>query len=162
MAALTVLSGPICVAHAAQQSRSRAVRASSALSARHSAGGISLTQQRASGARRQVHRRDARPVRAALAEPPALPALPVEVESVLDPEDFNIWPPEKVKGRPRIIVLGSGWAAVAFIKNLDPAHYAAALISPRNYFLCVPSRQTTPVFSAPVRLPWAVTGSSRN
>lgn len=72
-------------------------------------------------------------VRSALAEPPPAPVVP----DVVDPTDYVVWPEEKVRGKPRVLVLGSGWAAVAFIKNLDPAHYAAALISPRNYFLCV-------------------------
>ena len=43
--------------------------------------------------------------------------------------------------KTRIVVLGTGWAAVAFLKNLDPKSfgpdgpYDLTVISPRSYFL---------------------------
>uniref|UniRef100_A0A7S3QLS1 NADH:ubiquinone reductase (non-electrogenic) n=1 Tax=Dunaliella tertiolecta TaxID=3047 RepID=A0A7S3QLS1_DUNTE len=47
----------------------------------------------------------------------------------------------KVTGKPRLVVLGSGWGAVSFIKAL-PANisqtYEVLLVSPRNYFLYTP------------------------
>lgn len=43
--------------------------------------------------------------------------------------------------RPRVVVLGSGWGAVSFIKGL-PQHAARAydvvVLSPRNYFVYTP------------------------
>lgn len=43
-------------------------------------------------------------------------------------------------GRPRVCVLGSGWAAVAFLKRLSTydTHYDVTVVSPRNYFLYTP------------------------
>ena len=43
--------------------------------------------------------------------------------------------------RPRVIVLGSGWASVSFIKALPKSiaeKYEVILMSPRNYFLYTP------------------------
>ncbi|PRW45623.1 NADH dehydrogenase [Chlorella sorokiniana] len=46
--------------------------------------------------------------------------------------------------KTRVVVLGSGWGAVSFIKNLDPAAfgegggYELVLVSPRNYMLFTP------------------------
>ncbi|KAI7837688.1 hypothetical protein COHA_008481 [Chlorella ohadii] len=46
--------------------------------------------------------------------------------------------------KSRVVVLGSGWGAVSFIKNLDPAAfgegeaYELVLVSPRNYMLFTP------------------------
>lgn len=45
---------------------------------------------------------------------------------------------EKKKKKERIIVLGSGWAALSFIKQLDTSLYEVVLVSPRNYFLFTP------------------------
>jgi NADH:ubiquinone reductase (non-electrogenic) len=46
-----------------------------------------------------------------------------------------------VASKPRIVVLGSGWASMSFIKSL-PSNisdtYELILISPRNYFLYTP------------------------
>lgn len=50
--------------------------------------------------------------------------------------DYNITP-----GRTRVVVLGSGWAAISFVKALttsDSEKYDVTLISPRNYFLYTP------------------------
>ena len=43
--------------------------------------------------------------------------------------------------KPRIVVLGSGWGAISFMKALDKqtaAKYDVVLLSPRNYFLYTP------------------------
>jgi hypothetical protein len=42
------------------------------------------------------------------------------------------------KRKERLVVLGSGWGAVALVKNIDPALYDVTLVSPRNYFLNTP------------------------
>ena len=44
-------------------------------------------------------------------------------------------------GKPRIVVLGSGWGAISFMKAMDKktaANYDIILLSPRNYFLYTP------------------------
>ena len=47
--------------------------------------------------------------------------------------------PERVPGRPRVVVLGSGWGSCAFIKALGAdSPYDVVLVSPRNFFLYTP------------------------
>lgn len=50
-------------------------------------------------------------------------------------------------GSPRktLVVLGSGWASVSLLKNLDTTLYNVVLVSPRNYFLFTPLLPSTPV-----------------
>jgi len=43
----------------------------------------------------------------------------------------------KIK-RPRIVILGTGWGAYAFLKTIDATMYDIVIISPRNYFLFTP------------------------
>ncbi|CAI7904675.1 unnamed protein product [Closterium sp. NIES-54] len=40
--------------------------------------------------------------------------------------------------RKRVVVLGSGWGAVSFLKAIDAHGYDVTLISPRNFFLFTP------------------------
>lgn len=40
--------------------------------------------------------------------------------------------------RERIVVLGTGWGAVSFLKTVDTSLYDVTVISPRNYFLFTP------------------------
>ena len=35
--------------------------------------------------------------------------------------------------RERLVVLGSGWGAVALLKNIDPTLYDVSVVSPRNF-----------------------------
>ena len=65
-------------------------------------------------------------VRAAISEPPAQTAA-------------DQVPASKGAGRKKVVVLGSGWGAVSFVKSL-PADtpYDVVLVSPRNYFLYTP------------------------
>ena len=41
-------------------------------------------------------------------------------------------------GKPRLVILGSGWGAVSLLKGLDRDAYEVTVISPRNYFLFTP------------------------
>lgn len=133
------VSSLLAPAQAPAAAARRSARSASGLSARRAASSGAAVRLQQKAAAPALRRRDVNAAvgvrtRAALAEPPA-----ATTPEILSPQDYEIWPAEKVKGRPRVLVLGSGWAAVAFIKNLDPEHYSAALISPRNYFLCVSS-----------------------
>ncbi|CAL9737421.1 rotenone-insensitive NADH-ubiquinone oxidoreductase, mitochondrial [Monosporozyma servazzii] len=47
--------------------------------------------------------------------------------------------------KPNIVVLGSGWGAISFLKSIDTMKYNVSLISPRNYFLFTPLLPSTPV-----------------
>ena len=48
-------------------------------------------------------------------------------------------PSARASGRKRVVVLGSGWGAISFVKSLSAsAPYDVVLVSPRNYFLYTP------------------------
>ena len=40
--------------------------------------------------------------------------------------------------KERVVVLGTGWGAVACMRNLDPFKYEIVCVSPRNYFVMTP------------------------
>ncbi|KAI0251025.1 FAD/NAD-P-binding domain-containing protein [Lactifluus subvellereus] len=40
--------------------------------------------------------------------------------------------------KKNVVVVGSGWASTAFLKNLDTSEYNVTVISPRNFFLFTP------------------------
>lgn len=45
----------------------------------------------------------------------------------------------KMDGSTNVVVLGSGWGSIAFLKSLkDTSNYNVTVISPRNYFLYTP------------------------
>ena len=47
--------------------------------------------------------------------------------------------PERTAGRPRVVVLGSGWGSCAFMKALQAdGAYDVVVVSPRNFFLYTP------------------------
>jgi NADH:ubiquinone reductase (non-electrogenic) len=55
------------------------------------------------------------------------------------PDQAN--PSLEAKTKTRVVVLGSGWAAMSFLKAWDPAlsdKYELILVSPRNYFVYTP------------------------
>ncbi|KAL4442460.1 hypothetical protein ABPG77_005044 [Micractinium sp. CCAP 211/92] len=64
-----------------------------------------------------------------------------------EPESPATLPPAESlpsASKTRVVVLGSGWGAVSFIKNLDPEAFGASgpyelvVVSPRNYMLYTP------------------------
>lgn len=61
-----------------------------------------------------------------------LQAAPVSAENCL-----AAWNDE-ADPRPRLLVLGSGWAAHALVKIVDADLYRLLVISPRNYFIFTP------------------------
>lgn len=50
-------------------------------------------------------------------------------ERIVDPPSGN---------REKIVVLGTGWGAAAFLKGIDCGRYDVTVISPRNYFVFTP------------------------
>jgi hypothetical protein len=40
--------------------------------------------------------------------------------------------------KERIVVLGTGWGAASFLKDIDTSMYDVTVVSPRNYFLFTP------------------------
>jgi NADH dehydrogenase len=43
-----------------------------------------------------------------------------------------------IKDKPRLVILGTGWASVALLKQLNPGEYHVTVISPSNHFLFTP------------------------
>lgn len=40
--------------------------------------------------------------------------------------------------KKKVVVLGTGWAATSFLKNLKSSSYEVEVVSPRNYFAFTP------------------------
>ena len=53
--------------------------------------------------------------------------------------------------RSRILVLGSGWAAQAFVRDVDTQKFDVCMVSPVNYFLFTPLLPSTTVGTTEVR-----------
>ncbi len=49
------------------------------------------------------------------------------------------------RNRETIVILGSGFAALSLVKNLNPDHYNVSIVSPRNHFLFTPLLPSTTV-----------------
>ena len=47
-------------------------------------------------------------------------------------------PSETENKKKKVVVLGTGWAATSFLKNLKDPSYEVQVISPRNYFAFTP------------------------
>lgn len=53
--------------------------------------------------------------------------------------------PQPGSSKPNVVVLGSGWGAISFLKHIDTKNYNVSIISPRDYFLFTPLLPSTPV-----------------
>ncbi|AMD20296.1 HDL448Wp [Eremothecium sinecaudum] len=51
----------------------------------------------------------------------------------------------KADNKPNVVILGSGWGAISFLKHIDARRYNVTIVSPRNYFLFTPLLPSTPV-----------------
>lgn len=47
-------------------------------------------------------------------------------------------PEAAVTDKKKVVVLGTGWAATSFMKNLNSRQYEVQVVSPRNYFAFTP------------------------
>ncbi|QHS75169.1 NADH-ubiquinone reductase (H(+)-translocating) NDI1 [Saccharomyces paradoxus] len=47
--------------------------------------------------------------------------------------------------KPNVLILGSGWGAISFLKHIDTKKYNVSIISPRSYFLFTPLLPSAPV-----------------
>lgn len=59
---------------------------------------------------------------------------PAEINADNHPGDQKPQDPTK----PTLVILGSGWGATSFLKQLDTDEFNVVVISPRNYFLFTP------------------------
>ncbi|KAL2547835.1 External alternative NAD(P)H-ubiquinone oxidoreductase B1 [Forsythia ovata] len=55
-----------------------------------------------------------------------------------DAERFTVEHNQKEPQKKRVVVLGTGWAATSFLKDLDAKSYDVKVVSPRNYFAFTP------------------------
>lgn len=51
--------------------------------------------------------------------------------------------PQLLESKPlepkkKLVVLGTGWAGISLLKDLDPSMYDVKVVSPRNYFAFTP------------------------
>lgn len=74
--------------------------------------------------------------------------LPI-AEALVD--DYDDATNHEQKGKPRLVVLGSGWGAVAMLKNINPENYHITVVSPSNYFLFTPLLPSATVGTLEVR-----------
>lgn len=58
---------------------------------------------------------------------------------------------EKLKDKPRLVILGCGWGSVALLKSINPDNYHITVISPTNYFLYTPLLPSATVGTLEVR-----------
>lgn len=62
------------------------------------------------------------------------------IDFVLNKNDIsydNVYGIDK-KNKERIVILGTGWGAAAFLKEIDTTKFDVTIISPRNFFLFTP------------------------
>ncbi|XP_061346706.1 external alternative NAD(P)H-ubiquinone oxidoreductase B1, mitochondrial-like [Gastrolobium bilobum] len=57
-----------------------------------------------------------------------------ELQSDTEPPSIDPYEPKKKK----MVVLGTGWAGISFLKDLDASLYDVQVVSPRNYFAFTP------------------------
>ena len=61
--------------------------------------------------------------------------LPI-AEVLVDDDDSEEM--QRLKEKPKLVILGSGWGSVALLKMLNPEDYHITVVSPVNYFLFTP------------------------
>jgi NADH dehydrogenase FAD-containing subunit len=79
-----------------------------------------------------------------------------EFETLKNQDDLNAdalseWNNPKLTHKPRILVVGSGWASHAFIKCIDTEKFRVLVVSPTNYFVFTPMLASTSVGTTEAR-----------
>ncbi|MBA0630903.1 hypothetical protein Godav_002953, partial [Gossypium davidsonii] len=59
-------------------------------------------------------------------------------EAQVDASKTSVQLNEKDCKKKRVVVLGTGWAGISFLKDLDVSAYDVQVVSPRNYFAFTP------------------------
>ncbi|XVF44453.1 hypothetical protein PTKIN_Ptkin02bG0122000 [Pterospermum kingtungense] len=59
-------------------------------------------------------------------------------EAQTDVSKTSVQTNEKDSKKKRVVVLGTGWAGISFLKDLDISTYDIQVVSPRNYFAFTP------------------------
>jgi len=66
-------------------------------------------------------------------------------------DDYDTEERKMLAGKPRLVILGGGWGAVAMLKNLNPGDYHVTVVSPTNYFLFTPMLPSATVGTVELR-----------
>mmetsp|Transcript_16413 Transcript_16413/g.31098 ORF Transcript_16413/g.31098 Transcript_16413/m.31098 type:complete len:708 (+) Transcript_16413:175-2298(+) len=79
-----------------------------------------------------------------------------EFETLKNQDDLNAdalseWNDPKLSHKPKVLVVGSGWASHAFIKCIDTEKYRVLVVSPTNYFVFTPMLASTSVGTTEAR-----------
>lgn len=62
----------------------------------------------------------------------------LENQDAFNADALSEWNDPSLSHKPRVLVVGSGWAAHAFIKCVDTDQYRVLVVSPSNYFVFTP------------------------
>lgn len=77
-------------------------------------------------------------------------------ETLKNQDDLNAdalseWNDPKLSHKPKVLVVGSGWASHAFIKCIDTEKFRVLVVSPTNYFVFTPMLASTSVGTTEAR-----------
>ncbi|SSD60009.1 probable Rotenone-insensitive NADH-ubiquinone oxidoreductase, mitochondrial [Saccharomycodes ludwigii] len=53
--------------------------------------------------------------------------------------------PNTSNSKPNVVILGTGWGAISFLKHIDASKYNVTVVSPRSFFLFTPLLPSCPV-----------------
>lgn len=68
---------------------------------------------------------------------------PIKEKPSVKPDDYSGLEATKAHEKPRVVVLGSGWAGCRLMKGLDPEIYDIVCVSPRNHMVFTPLLAST-------------------
>ena len=74
--------------------------------------------------------------------------LPIAHELV---DDDDCPENSKLKHKPKLVIVGTGWGGVSLLKQLNPDEYHVTVVSPMNYFLFTPMLPSATVGTLEVR-----------
>jgi len=66
-----------------------------------------------------------------------------DVVNALEPQRYDGLAPTKEGEKPRVLVLGSGWAGCRVLKGIDTSIYDVVCVSPRNHMVFTPLLAST-------------------
>ena len=69
----------------------------------------------------------------------------------LNADALSEWNDQKQAHKPRVLVIGSGWASHAFIKCIDTEKFRVLVVSPSNYFVFTPMLASSSVGTTEIR-----------
>mmetsp|Transcript_28416 Transcript_28416/g.38843 ORF Transcript_28416/g.38843 Transcript_28416/m.38843 type:complete len:595 (-) Transcript_28416:401-2185(-) len=69
----------------------------------------------------------------------------LEMSTLTSPPNVELTPKATRATKEKVLVLGTGWAAVKFAQNVDTSKFDVSVVSPRNFFLFTPFLPSTVV-----------------